>query len=32
MAKVIQGDLVTVHIAADLLKVSPDTIRRWHKK
>ena len=32
MAKVTQGDLVTVHIAADLLKVSPDTIRRWHKK
>jgi DNA (cytosine-5)-methyltransferase 1 len=32
MAKVINGDLVPVHIAADLLKVSPDTIRRWHKK
>jgi DNA (cytosine-5)-methyltransferase 1 len=32
MAKVIKGDLVAVHIAADLLKVSPDTIRRWHKK
>jgi len=32
MAKVIHGDLVSVHIAADLLKVSPDTIRRWHKK
>lgn len=32
MAKVSRADLVTVHIAADLLKVSPDTIRRWHKK
>lgn len=32
MAKVTQGDLVTVHLAAELLKVSPDTIRRWHKK
>lgn len=32
MAKVTQADLVTVHIAAELLKVSPDTIRRWHKK
>jgi DNA (cytosine-5)-methyltransferase 1 len=32
MAKVIQKDLVPVHIAAELLKVSPDTIRRWHKK
>lgn len=32
MAKVTQGDLIPVHIAADLLKVSPDTIRRWHKK
>ena len=32
MAKVMNGDLVPVHIAADLLKVSPDTIRRWHKK
>jgi len=32
MAKVIHGDLVSVHIAAVLLKVSPDTIRRWHKK
>lgn len=32
MAKVTQADLVPVHVAADLLKVSPDTIRRWHKK
>lgn len=32
MAKVIQRDLVPVHLAAELLKVSPDTIRRWHKK
>jgi DNA (cytosine-5)-methyltransferase 1 len=32
MAKVIKSDLVTVHVAAELLKVSPDTIRRWHKK
>jgi len=32
MAKVIKTDLVPVHIAADLLKVSADTIRRWHKK
>ena len=32
MAKVIQEDLVPVHLAAELLKVSPDTIRRWHKK
>jgi len=32
MAKVIQDDLVPVHLAADQLKVSPDTIRRWHKK
>lgn len=32
MAKVTQRDLVPVHLAAELLKVSPDTIRRWHKK
>lgn len=32
MAKVIQENLVPVHLAAELLKVSPDTIRRWHKK
>ena len=32
MAKVTQEDLVPVHLAAELLKVSPDTIRRWHKK
>lgn len=32
MAKVTQSDLIPVHIAAELLKVSPDTIRRWHKK
>ena len=32
MAKVTQNDLVTVHLAAEQLKVSPDTIRRWHKK
>lgn len=32
MAKVTSDDLVTVHTAAELLKVSPDTIRRWHKK
>lgn len=32
MAKVIKEDLVPVHLAAELLKVSPDTIRRWHKK
>jgi DNA (cytosine-5)-methyltransferase 1 len=32
MAKVTQNDLIPVHIAAELLKVSPDTIRRWHKK
>jgi hypothetical protein len=32
MAKVTQQDLVPVHLAAELLKVSPDTIRRWHKK
>lgn len=32
MAKVIHNDLVPVHVAAELLKVSPDTIRRWHKK
>jgi DNA (cytosine-5)-methyltransferase 1 len=32
MAKVTQGKLVPVHLAAELLKVSPDTIRRWHKK
>lgn len=32
MAKVTQDDLVPVHLAAELLKVSPDTIRRWHKK
>jgi DNA (cytosine-5)-methyltransferase 1 len=31
MAKVTQ-DLFPVHVAAELLKVSPDTIRRWHKK
>ena len=32
MAKVIQQDLIPVHLAAELLNVSPDTIRRWHKK
>ena len=32
MAKVTQDDLVPVHIAAEQLKVSSDTIRRWHKK
>ena len=32
MAKVIQSDLVPVHLAAEQLNVSPDTIRRWHKK
>lgn len=32
MAKVTQTDLLPVHLAANLLKVSPDTIRRWHKK
>ena len=32
MAKVTSNDLVPVHTAAELLKVSPDTIRRWHKK
>ena len=32
MAKVIREDLVPVHLAAEQLKVSPDTIRRWHKK
>jgi len=32
MAKVIVNDLVSVHVAAELLAVSPDTIRRWHKK
>jgi DNA (cytosine-5)-methyltransferase 1 len=32
MAKVIQEDLVPVHLAAEQLKVSSDTIRRWHKK
>lgn len=32
MAKVISRDLLTVHSAAEILKVSPDTIRRWHKK
>ena len=32
MAKVTKADLVPVHLAAELLRVSPDTIRRWHKK
>jgi DNA (cytosine-5)-methyltransferase 1 len=32
MAKVTQNDLVTVQSAAEFLKVSSDTIRRWHKK
>ena len=32
MAKVTQEDLVPVHLAAEQLKVSSDTIRRWHKK
>lgn len=32
MVKVTQVDLVPVHLAAEQLKVSPDTIRRWHKK
>ena len=32
MAKVIREDLVPVHLAAEQLKVSPDTIRLWHKK
>jgi DNA (cytosine-5)-methyltransferase 1 len=32
MAMVTKSDLIPVHIAAELLKVSPDTIRRWHKK
>ena len=32
MAKVTQDDLLPVHLAAELLKESPDTIRRWHKK
>lgn len=32
MAKVTKDELVTVHAAAELLDVSPDTIRRWHKK
>lgn len=32
MAKVTHQDLVTVHDAALTLGVSPDTIRRWHKK
>jgi DNA (cytosine-5)-methyltransferase 1 len=32
MAKVIPTDLLPVHVAAELLNVSPDTIRRWHKK
>jgi len=32
MAMVIKNDLVTVQAAAEFLNVSPDTIRRWHKK
>jgi DNA (cytosine-5)-methyltransferase 1 len=32
MAKVTKHDLINVHNAAEVLKVSPDTIRRWHKK
>jgi DNA (cytosine-5)-methyltransferase 1 len=32
MAKVTLDGFVTVHVAAEILKVSPDTIRRWHKK
>ena len=32
MAMVISDELLTVHSAAELLGVSPDTIRRWHKK
>lgn len=32
MAKVIHSDLIPVHLAAELLGVSSDTIRRWHKK
>lgn len=32
MAKVIQKDLLPVHLAADKLGVSSDTIRRWEKK
>ena len=32
MAKVTQSELVTVSGAADILGVSADTIRRWHKK
>jgi DNA (cytosine-5)-methyltransferase 1 len=32
MAKVTKIDLINVHNAAESLHVSPDTIRRWHKK
>jgi len=32
MAMVTPKDLLTVHSAAELLNVSTDTIRRWHKK
>ena len=32
MATVTQDKLLTVHSAAEMLDVSPDTIRRWHKK
>ena len=32
MAKVTQDNYVTVHEAAKTLAVSPDSIRRWHKK
>ena len=32
MAKVTTDDLIPVHLAAEQLGVSSDTIRRWHKK
>ena len=32
MAMVTNDQLLTVHSAAESLEVSPDTIRRWHKK
>lgn len=32
MAKVTETKYINVHQAAELLQVSPDTIRRWHKK